>query len=106
MAPHTALNGAVVRNVLTGRLATGESVGVDETMQPAGTAPNPPHRIQHSEIIVIQQGAMKFDHEGKAERAGAGSILYVAYRPLHSAKNIGPGQAKYVVIQIGGNAGK
>lgn len=106
MTPHTARTGAVGRNVFTGTLATGESVGVHETMQPAGTAPNPPHRIQHSEIIVIQQGTVEFDHDGKAERAGAGSILYVAYGTLHTVKNLGPGPAKYVVIQIGGDTGK
>lgn len=106
LTPHTARNGAVGRNVFNGTLATGESVGVHETMQPAGTASNPPHRIQHSEFIVIQQGTMEFDYDGKAERAGAGSIFYVAYGTLHTVKNIGPGPAKYVVIQIGGDTGK
>lgn len=103
MTPHTARNGAVSRNVFKGTLATGEAVAVHETMQPGGTAPNPPHRIHHSEIIVIQQGTVEFDHDGKAERAGAGSILYVAYGTLHTAKNVGPGPLKYVVVQIGGD---
>ena len=103
MTPHTAHNGAVGRNVFTGTLATGESVGVHETMQPAGTVPNPPHRIRHSEIIFIQQGTVEFDHDGKAEHAGTGSILYVAYGTLHTVKNIGAGPVKYVVIQIGGD---
>ncbi|MGH9589003.1 MAG: cupin domain-containing protein [Terracidiphilus sp.] len=103
MTPHTARNGAVGRNVFTGTLATGESVGVHETMQPAGTVPNPPHRIHHSEIIFIQQGTLEFDHDGKAEHAGTGSILYVSYGTLHTVKNMGPGPVKYVVIQIGGD---
>lgn len=103
MTPKTAPNGAVGRNVFTGTLATGESVAVHETMQPAGTRPNPPHRIHHSEIIVVQQGTLEFDHGGKAERAGPGSIIYVAYGTLHTARNIGAGPAKYVVIQIGGD---
>lgn len=106
MTPHTARNGAVGRIAFTGTLTTGESVGVHETMQPTGTAPNPPHRIHHSEIIVIQQGTVEFDHDGKVERAGAGSILYVAYGTLHTVKNIGPGPTKYVVIQIGGDTGR
>lgn len=106
LTPHTAANGAVGRNVFTGMLATGESVGVHETMQPAGTEPNPPHRIHHSEIIVVEQGKLEFLHDGKTERAGAGSILYVAYNTLHTVRNIGSGPAKYVVIQIGGDTGK
>jgi XRE family transcriptional regulator, regulator of sulfur utilization len=106
MTAKTARNGAVGRSVFTGTLATGETVGVHETMQPAGTAPNPAHRIQHSEIIVVEQGTLEFDHDGKAERADAGSIIYVALGTLHAVKNIGDDPAKYVVIQIGGDTRK
>lgn len=106
MTPHTAANGAVGRSVFTGKLATGEWVGAHETMQPAGTKANPPHRIHHSEIIVVEQGKLEFLHDGKVERAGAGSILYVAYNTLHTVRNIGSGPAKYVVIQIGGDTAR
>jgi XRE family transcriptional regulator, regulator of sulfur utilization len=106
MTPRTAPNGAVSRGVFNGTLATGESVGVHESMQPAGTVPNPPHRIQHSEIIVVEQGTLAFLHDGKTERANAGSIIYVAYGTLHTVSNIGDGPAKYVVIQIGGDTQK
>jgi quercetin dioxygenase-like cupin family protein len=68
--------------------------------------PNPAHRIQHSEIIVVQQGTLEFDHDGKTERADAGSIIYVALGTLHSVKNVGDGPVKYVVIQIGGDTKK
>jgi quercetin dioxygenase-like cupin family protein len=106
MTAKTAPNGAVGRSVFTGTLATGEAVGVHETMQPAGMAPNPAHRIQHSEIIVVEEGTLEFDHDGKAERAGAGSIIYVAPGTLHTVKNVGEGPAKYAVIQIGGDMKK
>jgi mannose-6-phosphate isomerase-like protein (cupin superfamily) len=106
MKPHTAANGAVGRNVFSGTLATGEAVGVHETTQPAGTRANPPHRIHHSEIIVVQEGTVEFDHDGKAERAGAGSIIYVAFNTLHTIRNVGDGPAKYVVVQIGGDTAR
>ncbi len=106
MIPKTAPNGAVGRYVFTGKLATGEAVAVHESMQPAGTAPNPAHRIQHSELIVVLEGTLEFQHDGKTERAGAGSIVYVAFGTLHAVKNIGDGTAKYVVIQIGGDTKK
>jgi quercetin dioxygenase-like cupin family protein len=96
----------VGRNVFSGTLATGEAVGVHVTMQPAGTAPNPPHRIQHSEVIVVEQGTLEFDHDGQAERAGPGSIIYVAFGTLHTVKNVGEGPAQYAVIQIGGDTKK
>lgn len=106
MTAHTAANGSQSRNAFTGTLATGESISVHETMQPAGTTPNPAHRIEHSEVIVIEEGTIEFDHDGKADRAGAGSIVYVAFGTLHGFKNVGDGPAKYVVIQIGGDTKK
>jgi quercetin dioxygenase-like cupin family protein len=106
MTPKTAANGAVGRNVFSGTLATGEAVAAHETMQPAGTAPNPAHRIQHSELILVQEGTLEFQHDGQTERAMAGSIIYVALGTLHAVKNVGDGPAKYVVIQIGGDTKK
>jgi quercetin dioxygenase-like cupin family protein len=106
MTAKTAPNGAVGRNVFTGALATGEAVAVHESMQPAGTVPNPAHRILHSEVIVVEEGTLEFEHDGKAERAGPGSIIYVAFGTLHAVKNVGAGPAKYVVIQIGGDTKK
>ncbi len=106
MTAKTAPNGTVGRSFFRGTLTTGETVAVHETMQPAGTAPNPAHRIQHSEVIVVEEGTLEFEHDGKAERAAAGSIIYVALGTLHTVKNVGNGSARYVVIQIGGDTKK
>jgi mannose-6-phosphate isomerase-like protein (cupin superfamily) len=106
MTVHTSGNGSESRRAFSGTLATGESVSVHETMQPAGTEPNPAHRIRHSEVIVVQEGTLEFMHDGKTERAGEGSIIYVALGALHSVRNVGDGPAKYVVIQIGGDTEK
>ena len=106
MTAKTAPNGAVSRSAFNGTLATGEAVAAHESMQPAGTAPNPAHRIQHSELIVVEEGTLEYTHDGKAERAGAGSIIYVAFGTLHQLKNVGDGPATYVVIQIGGDTRK
>jgi quercetin dioxygenase-like cupin family protein len=106
MTVKTAPNGAERRSVVTGTLATGEAVQVRETMQPVGTAPSALHTIQHSEVIVVQQGTLEFQHDGKAERVGPGGIIYVALGTNHFVKNVGDVAAKYVVIQIGGDAKK
>jgi mannose-6-phosphate isomerase-like protein (cupin superfamily) len=106
MPAKTAPSGALSRRAFTGTLATGESIAVHETMQPAGIAPGPAHRIQHSELILVEEGTLDYTHDGKIERAGEGSIIYVALGTLHSVKNVGDGPAKYVVIQIGGDTGK
>ncbi|HVN94324.1 MAG TPA: cupin domain-containing protein [Terracidiphilus sp.] len=106
MAPRTAPNGSISRKVFTGTLTTGEAIGVHETMQPKGMVPNPAHRIEHSELIVVEEGTLEFMHDGKTERADAGSIIYVAFGTLHQVKNVGDGEAKYLVIQIGGDTKK
>jgi mannose-6-phosphate isomerase-like protein (cupin superfamily) len=106
MATTTAANGSVRHNAFSGTLATGEAISAHESMQPAGTAPGPAHRIQHSELIVIEEGTLEYTHDGKVDRAGVGSIIYVAVGTLHQVKNVGDGPAKYVVFQIGGDTGK
>jgi len=106
MQVRTAPNGTEYRAAFNGTLPTGESVGAHESMQPAGTAPPQLHKNQHSEFIVVQQGTVEYTHDGKAERAGPGSILYIPIGTEHSVKNVGDGPAKYVVLQIGGDTKK
>jgi quercetin dioxygenase-like cupin family protein len=54
----------------------------------------------------VEEGTLEYTQDGKTERAGAGSIIYVALGTLHAVKNVGDGPARYVVIQIGGDTRK
>jgi mannose-6-phosphate isomerase-like protein (cupin superfamily) len=98
-------NGSERRDVvLSGRLATGEPVHIHESMQPAGAQPGAAHTIEHSEFILVTEGTLEIAHDGRMERAGPGSVIYVAYGTMHQARNVGPGPVKYTVIAIGGDA--
>jgi quercetin dioxygenase-like cupin family protein len=99
-------NGGESRDVATGKLKTGEAVSIHESMQPKGLPPNPEHRIEHSEFIFVQEGTLEYLHDGKVERAGPGSVIYVAYGTMHTVRNVGDGPAKYAVIAIGGDVAK
>lgn len=99
----TRANGAKSWDILHGVLATGEKIGLHESLQPSGIAPNPPHSIQHSEIIMVQQGTLLFEHDGTSDKVGGGGVIFVAPGTMHSAKNVGDGPAKYLVISIGGD---
>lgn len=102
---HRNPNGSESRNAIQGQLPTGEDVSVHESVQPAGVAPNPPHRIQHTELICVREGALEFLHDGVTERASAGDILFVAKGTMHGVRNIGAGPAAYFVVAIGGDVG-
>lgn len=97
-------NGGEGRVVLaSGRLATGETIHIHESMQPAGATPGAAHAISHSELILVTEGTLAITHDGKTEEAGPGSVIYVAYGTMHQARNVGPGPVKYTVIAIGGD---
>ena len=99
-------NGGESRDVVQGAVATGEAVAIHESVQPAGVPPNLAHRIAHSEFILVQEGTLEFNHDGKSERAGPGSVIYVAYGTMHGVRNIGDVPAKYTVISLGGDVKK
>lgn len=100
----TNANGGKRWDILEGVLATGEAVAVHESLQPAGISPNPPHTIQHSELILVQEGALLFEYEGRSEKVGPGGVILVALGTRHAARNVGNGPARYLVISIGGDA--
>ncbi len=107
--PATATaNGGDRRVMVHGTLATGESVELHQSMQTPGTPPPALHVIQHSELILVREGTLKFQHEvdGKVveETAGPGSMLYVAFGTRHAVSNAGTVPARYFVVAIGGDA--
>jgi mannose-6-phosphate isomerase-like protein (cupin superfamily) len=99
-------NGGESRDVIRGVLMTGEAVGVHESVLPVGSVPNPQHKIQHSEFIMVQEGMVEFEHGEKAEKVGAGGVIYVALGTMHTLKNVGDVPAKYFVVAIGGDMKK
>jgi mannose-6-phosphate isomerase-like protein (cupin superfamily) len=106
MPARKAPNGTESRSVPGFILTTGEAVGMHESVQPPGVAPVALHPIHHSELILIQEGSMLFEHDGKQEKAGPGDMVYVAEGTIHRMTNIGSGPAKYFVVQIGGDVKK
>jgi len=96
-------NGGKRWNVVQGVLPTGEAIAVHKSLQPVGVTPNPPHTVQHSELILVQEGTLLFEYEGKSEKVGPGGVILVAIGTRHAARNVGDVPAKYLVIAIGGD---
>lgn len=106
MTARRSANGTESRAVSSFTLTTGESVGMHESAQPAGVASVALHAIHHSELILIQEGSVLFEHDGKQEKAGPGDMVYVAEGTIHRLTNVGSGPARYFVVQIGGDTKK
>jgi len=99
--PVRAANDAQYREVLRGKLATGESLEVHETTLPPGAAPHPPHRHVHSEMWLIREGTVELYVNGTSYHLGPGSVGFVRSNDEHGIKNTGATAATYFVVEIG-----
>src|ERR1700749_4233455 len=62
---HIANNNAQIRNVMRGKLATGEGIEVHETTLPPGGAPTATtHHHPHSEMWLVREGTIELTVNG------------------------------------------
>jgi mannose-6-phosphate isomerase-like protein (cupin superfamily) len=102
--PMRTINGAAIRPVLKGKLATAESLEVHETTLPAGAMPHPPHHHVHSEMWLIREGTVQLTINGTSHVIGPGSVGFVHSNDEHGIKNIGTTPATYFVVAMGPGA--
>ncbi len=97
-------NNAQIRDVLKGKLATGESLEVHETTLPPGGAPHPPHHHVHSEMWLVREGTVELTINGTSYQLGPGSVGFVHSNDEHGIKNAGATPATYFVVAVGPGA--
>jgi mannose-6-phosphate isomerase-like protein (cupin superfamily) len=104
LTAQTLASGAQVREVLKGKLATGESIETHETTLPPGVMPHPPHHHVHSEMFLLREGNVELTVNGRSYRLGAGAVGFVHSNEEHSVKNVGSTPATYFVVEMGPGA--
>jgi mannose-6-phosphate isomerase-like protein (cupin superfamily) len=95
---------AQIRNVIKGKLATGEHIETHETTLPPNGYPHPPHHHVHSEMWLIREGTVEITINGVSHRLGAGSVGFVRSNEEHGIKNVGTVPAVYYVVAVGPGA--
>jgi mannose-6-phosphate isomerase-like protein (cupin superfamily) len=102
--PVNNANGAEIRPVLKGKLATAEALEVHETTLPPGAMPHPAHHHVHSEMWLIREGTVQLTINGTSHVMGPGSVGFVHSNDEHGIKNVGTTPATYFVVAVGPGA--
>lgn len=64
-----------------------------------GKSPHPPHQHPDEEMIMIKEGTLEISLNGKLQRVGPGSLVFVASNDLHGWTNVGTQRANYWVLR-------
>lgn len=77
---------------------TGGAYALIEAMVPPGGGP-PPHRhTREDESFYVLEGSVRFEADGRAFDAGAGSWITLPRGSLHHFRNVGPGPARMLIL--------
>jgi XRE family transcriptional regulator, regulator of sulfur utilization len=90
-----------IRNMFSGPIFEGCHISLHESDLAPHSAPHPPHRHQHEEMVLILEGTLEFTINGTPTRAGTGSILFAGSNDLHGIRNPEDSHARYFVMALG-----
>ena len=89
------------RNMFNGPIFEGTTISLHESDLAPHSAPHPPHRHRHEEMVFVREGTLEFTINGVPRRAGVGSVLFAGSNDLHGIRNPDDTHAKYFVLALG-----
>jgi quercetin dioxygenase-like cupin family protein len=87
------------RDVFDGPTGTLDRLHGHITTLDPGQNTGPLHRHPQEEMVIIKEGTVEVNIDGRKQRAGAGSIVFFAVNENENMTNVGPGPATYLVVQ-------
>lgn len=88
--------------IFFGRDHSGFALEMHETVLGPGAESHPPHKHVHEEIMVILEGKLETNVEGKKEVAERGDIVYFGSNQMHNVRNDGHTPVRYYVLELRG----
>jgi quercetin dioxygenase-like cupin family protein len=88
--------------IFFGKDHSGFALEMHETVLGPGIESHPPHKHVHEEIMVILEGKLETNVEGKKEIADRGDIVYFGSNELHNVRNGGETTVRYYVLELRG----
>jgi mannose-6-phosphate isomerase-like protein (cupin superfamily) len=59
-----------------------------------------PHRHPQEELVIVKEGTLQVNIDGKLQTATAGAMIFYAANENENMTNIGPTPATYYVLQV------
>lgn len=89
-----------VRAVVDSPIPQFERLEIHATTLHPGYASHPPHHHPQEELILIKEGTVETSVNGRTDRIGPGSLVFLASHDVHNLTNVGTTPATYYVINF------
>jgi XRE family transcriptional regulator, regulator of sulfur utilization len=87
------------RDVLDGRTATLDRLHAHITTLNPGENTGPLHRHPQEEVVIIKEGTVEVNIDGRQQVVGAGSVIFFGVNENENMTNVGTTAAVYTVLQ-------
>lgn len=77
-----------------------EKLEIHVTRLRPGMSPHAPHRHPWEEMLITKEGQLDVSINGKVQRAGPGSLIFLASNDTHGVTNVGESLATYYVVNF------